>query len=89
MGLQVVEKPLESVSFNKRCGLSVQQRGKCGCSSMVEQELPKLLTWVRFPSPAPAPTGYVSGSIESVVDKLFLTIRDDPRIGRLSISDEI
>ena len=25
----------------------------CGCSSMVEQELPKLLTWVRFPSPAP------------------------------------
>ena len=24
-----------------------------GCSSMVEPELPKLLTWVRFPSPAP------------------------------------
>ena len=25
----------------------------CGCSSMVELQLPKLLTWVRFPSPAP------------------------------------
>jgi hypothetical protein len=25
----------------------------CGCSSMVEQELPKLTTGVRFPSPAP------------------------------------
>ena len=24
-----------------------------GCSSMVELQLPKLLTWVRFPSPAP------------------------------------
>ncbi len=35
-------------------------RGTCiespparGCSSMVELQLPKLLTWVRFPSPAP------------------------------------
>ena len=26
--------------------------GLCGCSSMVELQLPKLLTWVRFPSPA-------------------------------------
>jgi hypothetical protein len=26
---------------------------RCGCSSMVELQLPKLLTWVRFPSPAP------------------------------------
>ena len=25
----------------------------CGCSSMVELQLPKLTTWVRFPSPAP------------------------------------
>ena len=25
----------------------------CGCSSMVEQELPKLTTRVRLPSPAP------------------------------------
>jgi hypothetical protein len=25
----------------------------CGCSSMVEQKLPKLTTRVRFPSPAP------------------------------------
>ncbi len=27
----------------------------CGCSSMVEQQLPKLNTRVRFPSPAPSP----------------------------------
>src|SRR5690606_4348727 len=27
---------------------------KCGCSSMVEQKLPKLTTRVRFPSPAPS-----------------------------------
>ena len=26
---------------------------ECGCSSMVEQKLPKLTTGVRFPSPAP------------------------------------
>ena len=25
-----------------------------GCSSMVELQLPKLATWVRFPSPAPS-----------------------------------
>lgn len=25
-----------------------------GCSSMVEHQLPKLNTWVRFPSPAPS-----------------------------------
>ena len=25
----------------------------CGCSSMVEPQLPKLMAWVRFPSPAP------------------------------------
>ena len=24
-----------------------------GCSSTVESQLPKLMTWVRFPSPAP------------------------------------
>ncbi len=29
-----------------------------GCSSMVELQLPKLLTWVRFPSPAPIPKQY-------------------------------
>ena len=28
----------------------------CGCSSMVEQKLPKLTTRVRFPSPAPSET---------------------------------
>src|SRR5579883_1759946 len=31
-----------------------------GCSSMVELQPSKLATWVRFPSPAPTPTGIVS-----------------------------
>lgn len=26
----------------------------CGCSSMAELQLPKLVAWVRFPSSAPA-----------------------------------
>src|SRR5438093_3573133 len=30
---------------------------RCGCSSMVEQKPSKLMTRVRFPSPAPAPAG--------------------------------
>ena len=34
---------------------SLISRNPCGCSSMVELQLPKLLTWVRFPSPAPSP----------------------------------
>jgi hypothetical protein len=29
------------------------KQGRRGCSSMVEQKLPKLTTRVRFPSPAP------------------------------------
>ena len=29
-------------------------RSTCGCSSMVEPQPSKLVTWVRFPSPAPA-----------------------------------
>ena len=29
----------------------------CGCSSMVEPQLPKLMMWVRFPSPAPCGWG--------------------------------
>ena len=41
-----------------------QTRVECwqrGCSSMVEQKLPKLTTRVRFPSPAPINTRYVFG----------------------------
>ena len=40
------------------CGLMVpyntppEQTPAGGCSSMVEHQLPKLRTWVRFPSPA-------------------------------------
>jgi hypothetical protein len=38
-----------------RCRLATQWRtpSRCGCSSMVERQLPKLHTRVRFPSPAP------------------------------------
>ena len=32
-------------------------RSTCGCSSMVEPQPSKLVTWVRFPSPAPACKG--------------------------------
>src|SRR5271170_5568879 len=31
----------------------VTKHSERGCSSMVERQLPKLHTWVRFPSPAP------------------------------------
>ncbi len=37
-------------------------RELCGCSSMVEPQLPKLMTWVRFPSPAPIPPPLCSDS---------------------------
>ena len=30
---------------------------ECGCSSMVERQPSKLITWVRFPSPAPLDAG--------------------------------
>src|ERR1035438_9425916 len=33
-----------------------------GCSSMVERQLPKLHTWVRFPSPAPRLSWLSTGS---------------------------
>ena len=33
---------------------SLVYRSTCGCSSMVELQPSKLVTWVRFPSPAPA-----------------------------------
>ena len=37
--------------------------GHCGCSSMVEHQLPKLNTRVRFPSSAPPPKAQVRGMI--------------------------
>ena len=37
-------------------------RDQRGCSSMVEQKLPKLTTRVRFPSPAPCPSAAATGS---------------------------
>ena len=33
--------------------LNEVDRLNCGCSLMVRPQLPKLMMWVRFPSPAP------------------------------------
>jgi hypothetical protein len=42
----------------------------CGCSSMVERQPSKLITWVRFPSPAPsADAAHVAQSVEHVLGK--------------------
>ena len=40
-------QPCGSLDFSRKIN------DRRGCSSMVELQLPKLLTWVRFPSPAP------------------------------------
>lgn len=59
----------------------------CGCSSMVERELPKLLTWVRFPSPAPTKgvfmfrfnigPGHVNALLQSIKAKhVFQELKD-------------
>ena len=48
------------LSRRARCGPARRAgiiRAERGCSSMVELQLPKLLTWVRFPSPAPTLDG--------------------------------
>jgi hypothetical protein len=55
--------PLEEQGYRCRApALSAKINCQGGCSSMVELQLPKLLTWVRFPSPAPpcSPLTYYS-----------------------------
>ena len=47
---QLVECHLAKVDV---AGPSPVYRSTCGCSSMVELQPSKLVTWVRFPSPAP------------------------------------
>jgi hypothetical protein len=42
-------------SLGPQPGGSLSQSAMRGCSSMAELQLPKLITWVRFPSPAPTP----------------------------------
>ena len=47
---------VEHLTFNQRVRSSNLLRVTiylCGCSSMVEPQPSKLITWVRFPSPAP------------------------------------
>ena len=48
---QLVERHLAKVEV---ASPSLVYRSTCGCSSMVELQPSKLVTWVRFPSPAPA-----------------------------------
>src|SRR6476620_2457906 len=50
--------------------------GVCRCSSMVERQLPKLDTRVRFPSPAPTPKAAGQGSAPRV--RLSRCLADDP-----------
>src|SRR3546814_9435415 len=45
--------PCGATSLTGAAALELQCRSPSGCSSMVELQLPKLLAWVRFPSPAP------------------------------------
>src|ERR1700704_5910324 len=40
-------------STSEGCGVVPLASAECGCSSMVERQPSKLITWVRFPSPAP------------------------------------
>src|ERR1700686_3055612 len=40
-------------STSEGCGGVPLASTECGCSSMVERQPSKLITWVRFPSPAP------------------------------------
>ena|SRR5689334_18387559 len=49
----MLNRDVESRDVEQGPGLAYK-RCQRGCSSMVEQKLPKLTTGVRFPSPAPA-----------------------------------
>ena len=53
-------KGLSRQAIAKRPASAVESLTERGCSSMVELQLPKLLTWVRFPSPAPASRSWVA-----------------------------
>src|SRR6476660_3657482 len=44
----------EALNASPNKPTSVTSAAACGCSSMVEQQPSKLMTRVRFPSPAPA-----------------------------------
>ena len=48
---------------------SLVYRSTCGCSSMVELQPSKLVTWVRFPSPAPAQRVLFMSSPQETVRK--------------------
>ena len=52
-----VAQLVEQLTCNQQVGSSILLASSicfdCGCSSMVELQPSKLITWVRFPSPAP------------------------------------
>lgn len=50
--------------------MTARERGKCECSLMAKLELPKLASWVRFPSLAPKPTIFV-GFLHARVERIF------------------
>ena len=56
--------PPPSTMVKRRCCV-------CGCSSMVELQPSKLITWVRFPSPAPCLLGSarIAQSVERIHGK--------------------
>ncbi len=47
-----IAQSVEQRTENPRVAGSIPALGICGCSSMVELQPSKLITWVRFPSPA-------------------------------------
>ena len=63
---QLVERHLAKVEV---ASPSLVYRSTCGCSSMVELQPSKLVTWVRFPSPAPAQRVLFMGSPQETVRK--------------------
>ena len=63
---QLVERHLAKVEV---ASPSLVYRSTCGCSSMVELQPSKLVTWVRFPSPAPAQRVLFMSSPQETVRK--------------------
>src|SRR5580693_135904 len=56
-------------STSEGCGFVPLASAECGCSSMVERQPSKLITWVRFPSPAPYGSAHVAQLVEHVLGK--------------------
>src|SRR5215475_13644469 len=64
----VGSNPTPSTSLESGCSVPLAL-AECGCSSMVERQPSKLITWVRFPSPAPTGSAHVAQLVEHVLGK--------------------